>query len=91
VDNDPLYQLLSIESETPRPRLLHSGSLDDCLDAYRATILEDVAEGNRGVLVITATWRNDVELPNGGYRDRTVEVMRSRTTGDSAETISVDP
>ena len=80
--DDPIYRLLSTESETARPRVLCRGSLAACLDALNEAILDDVRTGNRAALVITATYSGAVETVNGGRRDLTVEVLRVRTTGE---------
>jgi hypothetical protein len=74
----PVYQLLSLESEIERPRLLRTGSLAACLDELKEAVLIDNAACNRSVLRITAT------LDDGDARRsaQVVEILTATTTGE---------
>ena len=79
--DDPIYQLLSTESETPRPRTLCTGPLAACLDELKEAVLHDVVASNRGELRIVAIFRDAVETDAGARRDLTLDVFKGRTTG----------
>jgi hypothetical protein len=70
---DPTYRLISEQSDVPRPRVLRSGSLADCLDELKEEILADVVRCNAGRLTIVADF-SGTKAP--------VTVVLSTVTGD---------
>jgi len=72
--DEPIYSLISAESDVPRPRVLREGTLAACLDELKEAVLTDVVACNRSRLEIVATWR-------GGRRPEVVTALIVQTTG----------
>ena len=68
----PIYRLISEASDVPRPRVLRTGSLADCLDELKEAVLVDVVRANAGRLTV-------VEIYDGS--EAPVAVVISTVTG----------
>lgn len=75
MNSEPTYRLLSLESEVERPRVLRTGSLEDCLDELKEVVLFDHLSCNRSVLEIVGTADDRLNTP-------IVEIVTARTTGE---------